>query len=59
MDPDALVPMALRGDHHVGLVQHKHADLLGIDDLKFGAPVEDCARRSNDDLLLQLDSSLL
>lgn len=58
MDTYALVPMTLRGDHHVGLVQHKHSDLLGVDELVLGAPVKDCAWCSNDNLFLQLDTSL-
>lgn len=58
MDPYALVPMTLCGDHHVGLVQDKHADLLGVDELVLGAPVQDGSWCSDDNLLLQLDSSL-
>uniref|UniRef100_A0A8C8DUV0 Uncharacterized protein n=1 Tax=Oryzias sinensis TaxID=183150 RepID=A0A8C8DUV0_9TELE len=57
LDSDALVPEALSGDHHVGLVQHKHADFLEVDHLVLGAPVQECSRRSDDDLLLQLDAS--
>lgn len=53
-----MVPEALSGDHHVGLVQHKHADFLEVDHLVLGAPVQECSRRSDDDLLLQLDASL-
>uniref|UniRef100_A0A3Q2QG48 Uncharacterized protein n=1 Tax=Fundulus heteroclitus TaxID=8078 RepID=A0A3Q2QG48_FUNHE len=57
VDTDALVPMALHGDHHVGFVQHKHCDLLGVNELVLGAPVQDCAWCPNDNLLLQLDAS--
>uniref|UniRef100_A0A8C4HDY9 Uncharacterized protein n=1 Tax=Dicentrarchus labrax TaxID=13489 RepID=A0A8C4HDY9_DICLA len=55
MDTYALVPVTLCGDHHISLVQHKHGDLLGFDEPVLGAPVEDCAWCSNDNLLLQLD----
>uniref|UniRef100_A0A8C9YQY7 Uncharacterized protein n=1 Tax=Sander lucioperca TaxID=283035 RepID=A0A8C9YQY7_SANLU len=58
MDPNALVPVALRGDHHISLVEHKHRNLLGVNELVLGAPVEDCAWCSNDNLLLQLHASL-
>ena len=58
VDADALVPMTLRGDHHVGLVQNEHGDLLGVDELVLGAPVEDGAGRPDDNVLLQLDASL-
>lgn len=54
MDTDALVPMTLRRDHHIRLVQHKHGDLLRVDVPVFGAPVEDGAWCSDDNLLLQL-----
>lgn len=57
MDPYALVPMTLCGDHHISLVQNKHSNLLGVDELVLGAPVENCAWRSDDNLLLQLDAS--
>ena len=52
LNPDALVLVSLGGDHDVGLVQHKHADLLGVKDLQLEAPVEDRARRSDHDVLL-------
>lgn len=58
MDAEALVAVTLYGDHHVSFVQHKHADLLGIDVLVLGAPVEERARRSDHYLLLHSDSSL-
>uniref|UniRef100_H2SQ26 Uncharacterized protein n=1 Tax=Takifugu rubripes TaxID=31033 RepID=H2SQ26_TAKRU len=50
LDADALVPVALHGDHHIGLVQHEHGDLLGVDGLPLGAPVVDGAGRPDDDL---------
>ena len=52
LNPDALVLVALGGDHDVRLVQHKHADLLGVKDLQLDAPVEDGARCSDHDVLL-------
>lgn len=58
MDTYALVPMTLCGDHHISLIQHKHSNLLGVDELVLGAPVEDRAWCSYDNLLLQLDASL-
>lgn len=58
MDAYALVPVSLRGDHDICLVQDKHSDLLGVDQLVLGAPVEDRARRSDHNLLLQWDASV-
>lgn len=58
VDPYALVPMTLCGDHHVSLVEHKHSNLLGVNELVLGAPVEDGARCSDNNLLLQLSASL-
>uniref|UniRef100_A0A665UTG8 Uncharacterized protein n=1 Tax=Echeneis naucrates TaxID=173247 RepID=A0A665UTG8_ECHNA len=40
MDTNTLVPMTLCGDHHIRLVQHKHCDLLGVNELVLGAPVQ-------------------
>uniref|UniRef100_A0A8C5TZL6 Uncharacterized protein n=1 Tax=Malurus cyaneus samueli TaxID=2593467 RepID=A0A8C5TZL6_9PASS len=40
LNADALVLVALRGDHHICLIQHKHLDLLGIYELQFGTPVQ-------------------
>lgn len=58
MDPYALVPVTLRGDHHVGFIQYKHCNLLRVDEFVLVAPVEDGAGCPNDNLLLQLDTSL-
>lgn len=58
MDTNALVPMTLCANHHISLIQHKHCNLLGVNGLELGAPVEDCAWCSNDNLLLHLDTSL-
>lgn len=57
MDAYALVAVPLRGDHHIRLVQDEHGDLLGVDEMVLGAPVEDGARRSDHNLLLQWDAS--
>uniref|UniRef100_A0A3B3DT97 Uncharacterized protein n=1 Tax=Oryzias melastigma TaxID=30732 RepID=A0A3B3DT97_ORYME len=56
LDSDALVPEALSVNHHVGLVQHKHADFLEVDHFVLSAPVQECSWRSDDDLLLALTS---
>uniref|UniRef100_A0A8C7FVC2 Uncharacterized protein n=1 Tax=Oncorhynchus kisutch TaxID=8019 RepID=A0A8C7FVC2_ONCKI len=58
LDPDALVLVTLCGDHDISLVQDKDADLLGVDDLQFGAPVQDRARCPDDNLLLKLRPSV-
>uniref|UniRef100_A0A673ZEW2 Uncharacterized protein n=1 Tax=Salmo trutta TaxID=8032 RepID=A0A673ZEW2_SALTR len=58
LDPDALVLVTLCGDHDISLVQDKDADLLGVDDLQFRAPVQDCARCPDDNLLLKLCPSV-
>uniref|UniRef100_A0A3Q2CY55 Uncharacterized protein n=1 Tax=Cyprinodon variegatus TaxID=28743 RepID=A0A3Q2CY55_CYPVA len=54
LDPDALILVSLCSNHHVGFVQHKHSDLLGIYKFEFTAPVQHCTRCTNDYLLLQL-----
>uniref|UniRef100_A0A8C4ZW28 Uncharacterized protein n=1 Tax=Gadus morhua TaxID=8049 RepID=A0A8C4ZW28_GADMO len=58
LDADALVLVALRGDHDVRLVQHKHLDHLGVDELKLDAPVQHGPRGADDDLLLELHAPL-
>jgi len=57
LDADALVQVALRGDHHVRLIQHKHLDHLGVDELEFDAPVQHGARGADHDLLLELHAA--
>uniref|UniRef100_A0A8D2M6L7 Uncharacterized protein n=1 Tax=Zonotrichia albicollis TaxID=44394 RepID=A0A8D2M6L7_ZONAL len=54
LNADALVLVALGGDHHICLIQHKHLDLLGIDEFQFGTPVQHGAGRADDDLLRDL-----
>lgn len=53
-----MVLVTLRGDHDIGLVQHKHFDLLGVNELQFSAPVQHGSRCADNDLLLQLDAAL-
>lgn len=57
LDTDALVLVALHGDHDVGLVQDKHLNLLGVDHLFFGQPVGHGAGGADHDLLLDFTSS--
>uniref|UniRef100_A0A8C2CZZ6 Uncharacterized protein n=1 Tax=Cyprinus carpio TaxID=7962 RepID=A0A8C2CZZ6_CYPCA len=40
LNADALVLVSLCGDHHIGLVQNKHFDLFGVDELQLNAPVQ-------------------
>uniref|UniRef100_A0A8D2PZT2 Uncharacterized protein n=1 Tax=Varanus komodoensis TaxID=61221 RepID=A0A8D2PZT2_VARKO len=51
LDADALVLVSLGGDHDICLIQDKDSDLLGVNELELGAPVQDRAWRANDDLL--------
>uniref|UniRef100_A0AAY4D9C5 Uncharacterized protein n=1 Tax=Denticeps clupeoides TaxID=299321 RepID=A0AAY4D9C5_9TELE len=53
LDADALVLVTLCGNHDVGLVQHKHLDLLGVDEPEFRAPVQHCTRRADHNLFLE------
>uniref|UniRef100_A0A667XGT5 Uncharacterized protein n=1 Tax=Myripristis murdjan TaxID=586833 RepID=A0A667XGT5_9TELE len=46
-------------NHDVRLIQHKHLDLLGINKLELGAPVQHGAWCANDNLLLQLHAPSL
>lgn len=58
LDSDTLVLVTLCGDHDIGLVQHKHFDLLGVYKFEFTAPVQHGTRCTNDYLLLKLHASL-
>lgn len=49
--------MALSRYHHISLVQNKHLDLLGVNELQFGAPVQDGPRGTDDNLLTHLLTS--
>uniref|UniRef100_A0A8C6XZG8 Uncharacterized protein n=1 Tax=Naja naja TaxID=35670 RepID=A0A8C6XZG8_NAJNA len=50
LDADALVLVPLGGDHDIGLIQNKHPDLFGVNELELGTPVQDGARCADDDL---------
>uniref|UniRef100_A0A8D2P2B5 Uncharacterized protein n=1 Tax=Zosterops lateralis melanops TaxID=1220523 RepID=A0A8D2P2B5_ZOSLA len=58
LNADALVLVALGGNHHISLIQHKHLDLLGIYEFQFGTPVQHGAGCADDDLLRDLLPSL-
>ncbi|MFT7812897.1 hypothetical protein AGIG_G18398 [Arapaima gigas] len=58
LDAYALVLVALCGNHDISLVQDKHLDLLGVDELELYAPVQHCARSADDNLFLDLHPSL-
>uniref|UniRef100_A0A8C0V521 Uncharacterized protein n=1 Tax=Cyanistes caeruleus TaxID=156563 RepID=A0A8C0V521_CYACU len=58
LNADALVLVALGGDHHICLIQHEHLDLLGVYEFQFGAPVQHGAGRADYDLLRDLLPSL-
>uniref|UniRef100_A0A8C1V875 Uncharacterized protein n=1 Tax=Cyprinus carpio TaxID=7962 RepID=A0A8C1V875_CYPCA len=58
LNADALVLVSLCGDHHIGLVQNKHFDLFGVDELQLNAPVQNRPRCADDDLLLDLNATL-
>ena len=55
---DALVLVAVSCYHHVSLVQNKHLDLLGVNELQLGAPVQDGPGGANDNLLTDLLTSV-
>uniref|UniRef100_A0A3B4D556 Uncharacterized protein n=1 Tax=Pygocentrus nattereri TaxID=42514 RepID=A0A3B4D556_PYGNA len=50
--------VTLCGNHNVCLIQHKHFDFLGVDELELLAPVQDCAGGANHNLLLELHPPL-
>uniref|UniRef100_A0A8C6HLG2 Uncharacterized protein n=1 Tax=Mus spicilegus TaxID=10103 RepID=A0A8C6HLG2_MUSSI len=54
LDADALVLVALSRYHHISLVQNKHLDLLGVNELQLGAPVQDGPGGANDNLPILL-----
>uniref|UniRef100_A0A8C0WIP3 Uncharacterized protein n=1 Tax=Castor canadensis TaxID=51338 RepID=A0A8C0WIP3_CASCN len=57
LDADALILVALSSYHHVRLIQNKHLDLLGVNELELGAPVQNSARSADDNLLTDLLTS--
>lgn len=58
LNADALVLVSLCGDHDISLVQNKHFDLFRVDELQLDAPVQNCPRCADDDLLLDLNATL-
>uniref|UniRef100_A0A8C9CIM3 Uncharacterized protein n=1 Tax=Phocoena sinus TaxID=42100 RepID=A0A8C9CIM3_PHOSS len=57
LDADALILVALSSYHHVSLIQNKHLDLLGVNELELGAPVQNGPRGANDNVLTDLLTS--
>uniref|UniRef100_A0A8C0MLQ7 Uncharacterized protein n=2 Tax=Canis lupus familiaris TaxID=9615 RepID=A0A8C0MLQ7_CANLF len=57
LDADALILVALSSYHHVSLIQNKHLDLLGVNELELGAPVQNSPRGANDNVLTDLLTS--
>uniref|UniRef100_A0A670ZIE9 Uncharacterized protein n=1 Tax=Pseudonaja textilis TaxID=8673 RepID=A0A670ZIE9_PSETE len=58
LDADALVLVPLGGNHDVGLVQNKHPDLFRVNELELRTPIQDGARRADDDLFGNLLATL-
>lgn len=58
LDADAVVLVTLCGDHDIGLIQHKHLDLFGVNELQFCAPIQHGSGCADYDLLLQLAAAL-
>lgn len=48
MNPNTLVLVALRRDHYVGLVQHKHRNFLHVQHFELQRPVKHFSRRADD-----------
>ena len=57
LDSDGLILVALRVDHNVGLIKDKDVDLLQVNHSETCAPVEQGARRTDDDVVRQLLTS--
>uniref|UniRef100_A0A8C2E9Y3 Uncharacterized protein n=1 Tax=Cyprinus carpio TaxID=7962 RepID=A0A8C2E9Y3_CYPCA len=47
LDTNALVLMALCGDHDISFIQNEHLDLLGVDEFKLLAPIQNSTRNIN------------
>uniref|UniRef100_A0A673JWE2 Uncharacterized protein n=1 Tax=Sinocyclocheilus rhinocerous TaxID=307959 RepID=A0A673JWE2_9TELE len=45
LDTNALVLMALCGDHDISFIQDEHLDLPGVDEFKLLAPIQNSARK--------------
>lgn len=54
VDSNALVLMTLCCNHHVGFIQHEHANLFYIEYAELAAPIEHLSGRTNDDVVIQL-----
>uniref|UniRef100_A0A671NK09 Uncharacterized protein n=1 Tax=Sinocyclocheilus anshuiensis TaxID=1608454 RepID=A0A671NK09_9TELE len=54
LDTNALVLMALCGDHDISFIQDEHLDLPGL-----LAPIQNSARRANHDLFLDIMGSTI
>lgn len=52
LDTNALVLMALCGDHDISFIQDEHLDPLGLDEFKLLAPIQNCTGSANHDLFL-------
>uniref|UniRef100_A0A8C1NQ08 Uncharacterized protein n=1 Tax=Cyprinus carpio TaxID=7962 RepID=A0A8C1NQ08_CYPCA len=50
LDTNALVLMALCGDHDISFIQDEHLDPLGLDEFKLLAPIQNCTGSANHDL---------
>uniref|UniRef100_A0A673LWD4 Uncharacterized protein n=1 Tax=Sinocyclocheilus rhinocerous TaxID=307959 RepID=A0A673LWD4_9TELE len=53
LDTNALVLMALCGDHDISFIQDEHLDLPGVDEFKLLAPIQNSTRSANHDLTVQ------
>ena len=49
--------VALSSYHHVSLIQNKHLDLLRVNELELGAPVQNSPRGANDNVFTDLLTS--
>lgn len=54
VDSNALVLMTLCCNHHVGFIQHEHANLLYVKYTELAAPIKHLPGRTNDDVVIQL-----
>lgn len=54
MYPDALILVALRGNHHIGLVQHENADFLDVECTILADPVQHFARCADQNVVVHL-----
>lgn len=57
MYSNALILMALSGDHYISLIQDQHRYLLQIKKFEFESPVQDFSWRSNDYVICNLAPS--